>query len=166
MITQAELKDKYRYDMETGIFYKILKSKKTIKKFGSLEKPVGTMSGGGYLVIRIKGKAYKVHALAWLYVYGAVPRKGIFIDHINRIKTDNRISNLRLATPSENQRNIGVKKNNTSGHRGVYWSKSNKNWFARIYIDGEMISLGSFLRLDDAIGARNSAERHYGYFGE
>ncbi|MDA6380520.1 HNH endonuclease signature motif containing protein [Escherichia coli] len=72
-------------------------------------------------MIMINGKAYPAHRLAWLIVYGTMPDG--FIDHINRVRTDNRISNLRLVTHSENMQNRKIQKNNKSGYRGVSWDE-------------------------------------------
>ncbi|MCJ2709130.1 HNH endonuclease, partial [Escherichia coli] len=63
-------------------------------------KKCSSINSDGYLMIMINGKAYPAHRLAWLIVYGTMPDG--FIDHINRVRTDNRISNLRLVTHSEN----------------------------------------------------------------
>ncbi|EBY0956393.1 HNH endonuclease, partial [Salmonella enterica subsp. enterica serovar Kentucky] len=82
-------------------------------------KKCSSINSDGYLMIMINGKAYPAHRLAWLIVYGTMPDG--FIDHINRVRTDNRISNLRLVTHSENMQNRKIQKNNKSGYRGVSW---------------------------------------------
>lgn len=85
-------------------------------------------------------------------------------DHINRDRADNRRSNLRPATRTENRRNIGLQCNNTSGVKGVYWDKKSGKWRAHIRVDGKFIHLGFFDDLQDAISTRLSAEVKY--FGE
>ncbi|MDA6684686.1 HNH endonuclease signature motif containing protein [Escherichia coli] len=91
-------------------------------------KKCSSINSDGYLMIMINGKAYPAHRLAWLIVYGTMPDG--FIDHINRVRTDNRISNLRLVTHSENMQNRKIQKNNKSGYRGVSWdAKEGANKF-------------------------------------
>lgn len=83
---------------------------------------------------------------------------GIYVDHINGNKLDNRLENLRLATAEQNGRNCKTHSRNTSGFRGVYWSNTCKYWYAQIFDKGENIHLGTFGHLADAIGARVGAE--------
>ncbi len=89
-------------------------------------KKCSSINSDGYLMIMINGKAYPAHRLAWLIVYGTMPDG--FIDHINRVRTDNRISNLRLVTHSENMQNRKIQKNNKSGYRGVSWDAKYGKW--------------------------------------
>lgn len=93
------LKHILSYIPETGKFYwKIAKSSKTI-----VGKEAGTLHPNGYIYIRIDGFGFRAHRLAWFYVYKEWPK--LEIDHINQIKTDNRICNLRDVTSKENQNN-------------------------------------------------------------
>jgi hypothetical protein len=85
------------------------------------------------------------------------------VDHINRNKLDNRKSNLRICTIKENVRNCNLSKNNTSGFRGIAKHHTGK-WRAYIMVDRKQIALGLYEYMDDAIGARISAEKEY--FGE
>ena len=87
----------------------------------------------GYILNFIKGKIYREHRLIWMYVYGEMPNG--MLDHINRIKSDNRIENLRIVSFSENRQNIGKLSNNKSGFKGVWFHKVNKNWCASISVD-------------------------------
>ena len=103
-------------------------------------KKCSSINSDGYLMIMINGKAYPAHRLAWLIVYGTMPDG--FIDHINRVRTDNRISNLRLVTHSENMQNRKIQKNNKSGYRGVSWDAKYGKWRARINASGKCINLG------------------------
>lgn len=86
------------------------------------------------------------------------------VDHKNHNKLDNRKQNLRNATYSNNNMNCGIRSNNTTGVTGVYLNKDTGNWYARIKIDGNIISLGSFNNFDNAVKARKKAEEKY--FGE
>ena len=81
--------------------------------------------------------------------------EGLVTDHINRNKTDNRKENLRSATNTTNQRNRGLQKNNTSGESGISWHSQNNKWWVRIYIGKKTYSFGCFLKIEDAIKAKN-----------
>ena len=83
--------------------------------------------------------------------------KGSQIDHINRNGLDNRKSNLRFCTFRQNNLNKPLYKTNTSGHRGVHWSKQNKRWVAQLKIHGQCFYLGSFKTLEEAV-EREKAE--------
>lgn len=88
--------------------------------------------------------------------------KGMHRDHINRNKLDNRKSNLRILTPRENTAmNIGLNKNNTSGHRGVYFDKQKKKWFADIKCNRKTHKSKYFLDIEGAIQARKELEEKY-----
>lgn len=144
MLTQAELKHQMNYDQDTGIFIWINSKSSAIKKY----KIAGTIDVYGYVAIRINGKVYKAHRLAWLYVYGEFPSK--MLDHIDRIKTNNSICNLRLATSSQNSRNVTSNKKNTSGYRGVVWHKRDKRWQAACTVYGKQIHIGNFNTAEEA----------------
>ena len=105
-ITQAKLKELLSYDPETGDFTWLVGRKMAGKKAGSPHNQ-------GYFTIRISRKLYLSHRLAWLYVYGAFPK--IDLDHINGVKSDTRIDNLRECSESQNQWNSRKPKNNISG---------------------------------------------------
>lgn len=94
-------------------------------------------------------RTLKMHNAIWEHHNGLIPA-GRTVDHVNRDTLDNRLSNLRLATPSQQQQNKGLFKNNTSGHRGVGWHKGCEKWQARIGVDGKRIHLGYFDDKDDA----------------
>ena len=137
-ITQARLKSLYDYDPSTGVF--------TSKLYN---KPVG-FAHRGYLVVELwhKGKQrkFRLHQLAWLYVYGRWPEP--MTDHINGIKTDNRIDNLREVTMAQNAQNRQPYKTNSglprSGFKGVHWIKASSKWRAAIGHNKKTISLGMF----------------------
>ena len=114
MITQEYLKSILDYNLDTGIFtWKVNKSKRS---------NIGDVAGwsyNGYVSIEIDNKPYKAHRLAWLYVYGEIPKN--LIDHVNNNRADNRISNLRKATYQENSENYKTPKTNKSGVKNVSW---------------------------------------------
>lgn len=76
--------------------------------------------------------------------------EGYLVDHVNRIPLDNRKSNLRLCTPAENSRNVGVSQSNSTGFKGVYFEKLNNKYRARIKYDGKRVSLGCYENAVDA----------------
>ena len=155
-ITQAQLKKDLHYDKDTGIFT-------WIKFLVLIEK--GTKAGcsvDGYIAIGINGRQYRAHHLAWLYVYGEFPQ-GKEIDHINHIRDDNSISNLRLVTRQENNKNKSMQSRNKSGALGVYWDEKALKWRALIGVDNRLIYLGQFKEIEDAKKARKKAEKKYGF---
>lgn len=157
MITQAILKENLNYDSHTGIF--------SWKKSNNGRIKVGDVAGSettkGYLHIGLKGKIHKSHRLAWLYVYGSMPTKEI--DHIDGDKLNNKISNLRQVSRSENMKNVKVRKNNTSGFCGVYWKGELNKWMVLIQSFGKTKYIGIFSDLSDAVKARIDAESRSGY---
>jgi hypothetical protein len=95
---------------------------------------------------------YYAHQLAWLYMTGQWPNK--HIDHINGIRDDNRFSNLRLATESDNSCNRAKQSNNVSGYTGVWWNSQKKRWEASIFKDGKRQWRKFFDSKEEAIGQR------------
>lgn len=150
MLTQETLKSIVHYNPETGIF--------TRRKTG---KHAGYTSNDGYVIIHIADKQYQAHRLAWLYMYGRLPENPL--DHINQIKNDNRICNLREVSLQENAKNCARNRNNTSGFNGVMWVKQSKKWAARITVKGVVISLGEYKDKEKAIRRREFADVLYGY---
>ena len=146
MLTQTELKSLLHYDAETGIF--------TWKVNGNKSVKIGNVAGNntrGYLSISIKNKNYFLHRLAWLYVYGKLP--DLDIDHINRIKNDNRIKNLREVSKSQNSQNQEKSHStNKTGVLGVTINIKNgrKSYRAIIGVNGKNIHLGYFKDLEQA----------------
>jgi len=145
VISQQALKEILSYNPDTGIFTWI-KSPRP----GWVNKVAGYLHET-YIDISINRKAYKAHRLAWLYIYGNFP--DCEIDHVNLNRTDNRISNLRLATEEEQASNKSRYKNNKSGVKGVYKDSRYDKWIAVIYKDRRSYYIGSFELLEDAAEA-------------
>lgn len=116
----------------------------------------GYMKDYGYMRVRCRGGQYYVHRIIWEMHNGHIP-KGMEVDHINHVRTDNRIENLRLVSRLENCKNRKLNSNNTSGFNGVSWSKSDGKWLAYIYINKKRIRLGLFSDISKAIAAREKA---------
>ena len=87
-----------------------------------------------------------------------------YCDHISGDKLDNRASNLRRVTPTQNNMNKKIRSNNTSGRVGVHWSKDKHKWCAMIGFGGHHINLGCYESFEDAVAAREKAEQQY--FGQ
>ncbi len=99
-------------------------------------------NGVGYRVGRIFDRPFLAHRVIWAIYFGQWPESQI--DHINRDRADNRLENLRSATPAQNQFNQPKQSNNTSGFKGVFFDKRRGSWFAAIREKGRNIHLGTF----------------------
>lgn len=107
------------------------------------------------------GKAkFLAHRVIWKLVTGEEPEQ---IDHINHIRLDNRLANLRASDVVENARNMTRRRDNSSGVTGVHWHKPGNKWRAQIKSRGGKISLGLFDEFDQAVAARRAAEVEYGF---
>ena len=102
ILTPAQVREHLCYDKDTGIF--TWKVRKQGRKLGV---PLGAKNSNGYLLIVVCRKHYAAHRLAWMHFHGEIP-DGMQIDHINGVRDDNRIDNLRVVTPSQNNLNRGV----------------------------------------------------------
>lgn len=153
MLTQARLKELFAYCPETGIFVRLIAPGKRSDLVG---KPIHTEITNRYVHLTVDGRRYKAHRLAWLYVHGMLPNGRL--DHKDNKKDNNRIGNLREATPSQNEQNKLPNRANTSGVKGVYWNKCAKKWQAYIRKDGHQRYLGIFDDFTEAARIRRSAE--------
>jgi hypothetical protein len=114
----------------------------------------------GYISIGINRRVLKAHRVIWLMVHGEWPDGEI--DHINHIRDDNRLENLRVVTRRDNQLNHPLRSNNTSGRVGVRRCKKTNKWVASIGTGPTYEHLGMFVDFDDASAAREKAERRWG----
>lgn len=114
----------------------------------------------GYRAGFIARKKYYAHRVAWALAYGEWPSTGI--DHVDGDRTNNRISNLRMADCVENGRNASLSRRNKSGRTGVF-KASGSRCVAKIGIPGNYKHLGSFPTFEAACAARSEAERQYGF---
>lgn len=152
MLTQAELKKILNYNENTGTFSWKVKVSRNV----NIGDVTGSMDGKGYLWIKIKGKSYSAHRLAWLFVHGYLPENDI--DHRNRIRDDNSLSNLREVSKICNGQNCVIGSNNSSGFNGVSFNKQSKKWRASMRVNGMGIYLGSHDTVIDAALARVTGE--------
>lgn len=144
MLTHEYLQEILHYVESTGNFH--------WKKRLSIRVSVGAIAGhvskvSGYVEIRIHGKLYRGHELAWFYKTG---KHSKFVDHRNGIRHDNSWGNLRASTQAENNRNKNMHSNNTSGYKGVSWSTRRSKYIAGITYDHKYIYIGQFECAKDA----------------
>ena len=154
-LTAEYLRSILNYDQETGIFTWKVRTANRVK----VGDAAGCPDGGGYLRIKVQSRLYRAHRLAWLHTHGVWPKGEL--DHINRNRSDNRVSNLRDISHKQNLQNSGKRSDNTSGHTGVYWYKPYSKWRALIMHNYKLIHLGYFSILEEAIAARKAAEKLY-----
>lgn len=121
-LTQDRLRAVLDYSIVSGRFYRI-----------STGKQVGTITNHGYVRIMIDGQNHMAHRLAWLWVTGSWP--AVAIDHDNVNRANNGFHNLREATKAQNGHNEGIRRNNTSGVKGVRFNKTNECWDACVRLN-------------------------------
>lgn len=158
-VNKRNIIDVLTYEPETGKFF----WKKSIGKKTVVGAEAGSVDNSGYSKIKIYGRTYRAHRLAWLLINGEWPKKEI--DHVNGIRNDNRIENLRLANSRQNKMNSCLRKDNTSGYRGVIFHPKKCLWQARIGRNGKMKSLGYFKdKLEATRKYNESAQLEFGNF--
>lgn len=156
MLTQARLKELIHYCPDSGVFTRLISSGSS--KSGN---PTGYIDSEGYVRVSVDRNKCGGHRLAWLYVNGIMPKDQI--DHINGVRSDNRILNLREADQSVNSKNLKTPDNNKSGVIGVHWHKASEKWQAQISANGIKIHLGVFDDFEAACIARKGAEMDHGF---
>lgn len=157
------------YDLETGVI-----TWKAREVTGRLSKTWNTMHAGktcgsiskdGYTTTCVtynsKLLSVFVHKLLWFIAYNKLP--ACQIDHINQVRTDNRISNLREVTSAENNQNRRMASHNASGVVGVYWNKEDRRWVAKVTFNGEVFRLGGYKDIDDAEIAVKTFRKEKGF---
>lgn len=158
---EVRIKSLLSYNPENGLFIWLKKP----NKFNHME--IGDVAGTthkkhGYVVIGCDKKYYKAHRLAWFFTYGVWPE--IDIDHINSVKHDNRLANLRLATREQNcQNERKARSNNKTGLLGVHYKDG---WYrARLHVNGKEKYLGQFKTSKEAYECYLKAKRqHHPFF--
>lgn len=160
-MTHKELLSVLSYDKCTGKFFWNTNKDKNNRRKMLNGTEAGCKNLHGYIVIRVFGRLYMAHRLAWFYVYKKWPNKNI--DHINHNGNDNRISNLRDVDQKQNGKNIKKKKNNKSGYTGVSFSTERRKWVASIYVNGITHALGRYNCITYAYIKRLIAENKYNF---
>jgi len=155
-ITLARLQELLDYNPETGEFlWRIRRGKKAEGSSAGCVAPIG------YVMMRVDGHLHYAHRLAWLYATGEWPKHQI--DHINGVRSDNRIANLREVSSSENARNKARSGKNTSGYVGVHWFKPTRKWRASLVVGGKTFICSYFDTIEEAASARRQAEIDAGF---
>jgi hypothetical protein len=149
-LTAEYVRSILEYHPDTGAF-----TWRVSRRCVRIGSPAGKTCDRGYRYIKISQRTYLAHRLAWLYITDKWPANEI--DHIDGDPSNNRFSNLREATRSENNCNTGARKNNSSGFKGVSFCNRSKKWRANISLNGKNISLGYHQNLDAARAAYEKA---------
>ncbi len=154
--SQAELREKVRYDSESGLFYSLRKTARS-----SVGDVVTNIRPDGYCRVNVFGGKFLAHRLAWFYMMGVWPESDI--DHIDGNPTNNSFSNLRVVARHENMQNIRrLRKNSQTGVNGVSWHTARQKFVVQLSHRGDHKFGGHFNNIDDAIAAlkRLKAEWH------
>lgn len=157
-LTQERLRELLDYDPETGVFR---------NKVARSNVPAGSVAGSltqsGYVRISVDDVSYRAHRLAWLWMTGEWPRA--FVDHRDTDKANNRWSNLREASKSQNGANRPVQANSRSKLKGAHFTKANGKWMSLIQHHGRKLYLGYFPTAEEAHAAYAAAAKNiYGEF--
>ena len=160
-MTPFELRKLIEYDPDTGLLK--WKPRENNASFNSKHagKPAFAQLSDGYLTGRLGGKNFKAHRIAWAVNQGEWPLGQI--DHINGIRSDNRLSNLRVVSNSENGKNQKSRSSNRSGEPCVNWFARDQKWWVKITANGHQKHIGYFDRLEEAVSARNAAWKEHGF---
>jgi hypothetical protein len=163
-LTADQLRSMLDYDPATGIFTWLLR-KHAPKHWNTRwsGKAAGSVTFSGYLHIRLGNRIYRAHRLVFLWMVGAWPENEV--DHQDGNRLNNRWSNLRQATPSENRMNKGMRSDNTSGRKGVCLDRRSKRWQAQVMLSKKRHHLGYFDTPEEAHAAYvEAARRLHGKF--
>jgi hypothetical protein len=159
-LNQNDLKELLDYDPDSGVFTWLV-SRSNVRAGVEAGCVHTDHHGKTYRHIRLFGKLYLAHRLAWLYVHGEFPPDDI--DHMDGDGLNNKLDNLRAITHAENGKNKRMHKNNSSGYPGVSWHKRDQKWHAQISINGKKKHIGYFDNIEDAAAAYQSAAKAAGY---
>ena len=159
-ITARRLREVVSYNPETGEFTRLVRLAQRHQVGDRADFPINFGPMQGYRRLGLDSRRFLAHRLAWLYVHGEWP--SMHIDHINGDKGDNRIANLRDASPrinAENKRN--PRESNSSGYLGVYQPKNYQKWIARLQVRGKGMHIGVFETPEEAHSAYLNAKRKH-----
>jgi hypothetical protein len=153
--TQARLKELFDYDPNTGTVTRKVATTNAVKVGDQLKRK----DSNGYIQVSVDSRLYTLHRLIWVWVHGKYPDGQI--DHINRIRDDNRLCNLREVTLAQNMLNKSVYTNNWTGTPGVYWHARSCKWIACISVKSRRIHLGYFSSMEVAKETYLKAKKAY-----
>ena len=156
------LRQRLRYDPKTGRLY-WLAHPALPQKWNAryAETEAGNVGARGYRDVRMGGRVLKAHRIIWAMLHDEWPRNEI--DHIDGNRANNRLSNLRHVSCTENRHNIGRSRRNKSGVMGVFWEESRGKWKAYIRINNVQDNIGRYDTFEEAVAARKAAEVRYGF---
>ena len=156
-LTQVKLKELLHYNPETGIFTYLIKV-----KGHDVGDRAGVVTARGYLYISLLNTSYRGGRLACLYMTGSFPE---VVDHINNIKDDDRWCNLRTCTQALNNINASLRKNNTSGIKGVSWNTRSGKWVVQLQMNKKKLHFGYYEELELAeLVVQEAREKLHGEF--
>lgn len=147
-------KTRPRSDFKTELAYLQWNPKHSGKRAGHLPAKHGSVA--------INKRHYPIHRVIFLWHHGYLPE---IVDHADCDPANNKIENLRAATKADNQRNMRKPQNNSSGYKGVVWSKPCQKWMARIKYKGKHLHFGVFNDIEEAVACvKQQRERLHGAF--
>jgi hypothetical protein len=153
-LTQERLKELFDYDKITGVFVRIKSVSNT--KVGDVVKK---KDSHGHLQVRIDGKQYSAHRLVWLFLFGKWPSGQI--DHINGVRSDNRLENLRDVNATINAQNIhNARSDSKTKLLGAAFHKASGKYVAQISVDKKIKHLGLFSTPEEAHQQYLAAKRN------
>lgn len=159
MLSYEEVAKLFTYDRETGVLYWRIRDRMTIRH----KYVAGSSKAGlGYRRVGIKGKVYWEHRIIMLLCFGHIPENAE-IDHINHVRDDNRLVNLRFVTRSGNCRNHSISSRSTTGVTGVSFKKSRNKFEAQIKVAGIVHYLGTYDTIEEAAAARAEANLKFNF---
>jgi HNH endonuclease len=153
-ITAERVRELLHFEPETGVL--IWRARSATASRVRIGCAAGGLRKDGYRVIEIDGRGYRAHRIAWLLVHGTWP--SVEIDHVNGMRDDNRIANLRDVSKSVNKQNVRRARAD-SGHGFIGATRTRGRWQSVITVDGKRVHLGMFARGEDASAAYLAAKR-------
>jgi hypothetical protein len=155
--SQDKLRGLLRYDAQTGVLHW------RVRRKGVNSSMVAGVQNRGYIVVRIDGELFLAHRIIWKLVTGDDPVDRI--DHEDMNRSNNSWSNLREADNGKNMMNAGLRKDNSTGAKSVFWERHSQSWRVRIGCNGVQHDFGRFKEFDAAVHAMTEArERLHGDF--